>query len=126
MRVVNTDNKYHLAKTPEKFLQEAEQAKKNMHLEACLQKRQHLLLFVTYVYGVLCAEVWDTPKKLASHLATNWRQPSSRTCIYINSRITITLVQATHRCIYGYRVPAHKISMQIPQWEDGPGLNLFR
>ena len=36
MRVVNTDAKYHLAKTPEKCLQEAERAKKKMYLEDCL------------------------------------------------------------------------------------------
>ena len=32
MRVVNTDAKSHSAKTPEKCLQESEQAKKNMYL----------------------------------------------------------------------------------------------
>ena len=34
MGVVNTDTKSHLAKTPEKCLQEAEREKKNMYLEA--------------------------------------------------------------------------------------------
>ena len=38
MCVVNTDNKYHLAKTPDKCLQEAERAKKKMYLEAFLQQ----------------------------------------------------------------------------------------
>ena len=38
MQVVNTDDKSHSANTPEKCLQEAERAKKNMYLEACLQK----------------------------------------------------------------------------------------
>ena len=31
MRTVNTDAKYHLEKTPEKFLQEAERAKGNIY-----------------------------------------------------------------------------------------------
>ena len=39
MRVLNTDSKSHSAKTPEKCLQEAERAKKQMYLEACFQQR---------------------------------------------------------------------------------------
>ena len=34
MSVVNTDAKFHLAKTPEKFLQQAERSKKKIYLEA--------------------------------------------------------------------------------------------
>ena len=41
MHVVNTDVKYHSAKTPEKCLQEAERAEKKMYLESCLQKCQY-------------------------------------------------------------------------------------
>ena len=37
MRVVNTDAKYHLAKTPENCLQEVERETKKMYLEVCLQ-----------------------------------------------------------------------------------------
>ena len=36
MLVVNTDAKYHMAKAPEKCLQEAERGKRRMYLEACL------------------------------------------------------------------------------------------
>ena len=37
MRVVNKDSKSHLAKPPEKCLQEVERAKERMYLETCLQ-----------------------------------------------------------------------------------------
>ena len=40
--------------------------------------------------------------------------------------IAITLMRATHCCIQGSRVLAHRISVQRPQWEYGAGLNLFR
>ena len=43
--------------------------------------------------------------------------------MYVHERIdaitTITMVRATHRCIRGSRVPAHRISLQRPQWEGG-------
>ena len=126
MHVVNTDANSHLAKTPEKCLQEAERTKKKMYLEACLQQRRHLYPFVASINGMLGEESTATLKRIASLLATKWRQPYLRTCIYVNSGFVITLVQATHRLIRGLRVPAHKISVHQPQWEDGAGINLFR
>ena len=113
---MNTDAKSHSAKTPEKCLQEGEQAKKKIYLEACLQKRQHFLPFASSIDGLLGVEATATQKRIASHLATKWRQPYSRTCGYVNSSIAITFVQATHRCIRGSRVPDHKISIHRPQW----------
>ena len=71
-------------------------------------------------------EATDTLKRIVSRLKTKWRQPYSRTCGYVNSRIATTLVWATQRYIQGYMVPTHRISVQRPQWEDGAGLNLFR
>ena len=109
MRVVNTDAKSHSAKTPYKCLQEAERRKKRMYLEACLQQRRHFFPFVASVDGLLGVETTSTLKRLASHLSTKWRQPYSKTCGYVESRIAITLVRATHRCIRGSRVPANGV-----------------
>ena len=97
-----------------------------MYLEACLQQRRHFSSFGASVDGLLGVEATATLKRIASHLAINWRKPYSRTCGYIKIRIAITLVRATHCCIQVSRVPAHYISVQRPQWEDGDGLNLFR
>ena len=124
--VVNTDAKFYWRKTPEKCLEEAEKGKKKMYLEACLQQRWHFSPFVTSVDGLLGVEATATLKRIASRLASKWKQPYSQTCGYVTSRITITLVLATHRCIRGSRVPAHRISVQRSQWEDGAGLALFR
>ena len=126
MRVVNTDAKSHMAKSLEKFLQEAERGKKRMYLAACLQQRRHFSHFVASVDGLLGVEATATLKRLASRLAIKWKQPYSKTCGYVKSRIAITMVHATHFCIQGSRVPAHQISVQQPQWEDCAGLNLFR
>ena len=126
MHFVNTDAKYHTMKTREKCLQDAERGKKWIYLEACLQQRRHLSPFVSSVDGLLVVEATTTLKRLASRLATKWRQSYSSTCGYVKSRITITLVRATHRCIRGSRVTAHRISVQDPHWEEGAGLKLFR
>ena len=96
MRVVNTDAKSYWGRTPEKCLEEAERAKKKMYLEACLQQRRHFLPFVASVDGIMEGEAADTLKRIASHLATKWLKPYLRMCEYVNIRIVITLVQATH------------------------------
>ena len=126
MRVMKTYAKSHSSKTPEKCLQEAEWLKKKMYLEACLQQRQHFSPFVASVDRRIWVEAAATLKRIASRLTTKFQQPYFRMCGYINSRVTITLVRATHRCIQGSRVPANKISAQRLQWEDGSGLNIFR
>ena len=121
MRVVNTDALSYLKKAPEKCLHEAEKGKKSMYLEACLQQRQHFPSFVALVEGVLGVEATATLKRIASRLATKWRQPYSTMCGYVKSRAAITLVRATHCCLRGSQVPAHRISVQQPQWEKGRG-----
>ena len=126
MRVVNTEALTHMTKDPEKCPHEAEREKKKMYLEACLQQRRHFYPFVALVDGMLGMEATATLKRLAICLATKWKQSYSKTYGYVKSRIAITLVRATHRCIRGSRVPAYRISVQWPQWEDGSGLNLFR
>ena len=100
--------------------------KKKMYLEACLQQRRHFYPFVASVDGLLGVEATANLKMIASSLATKWRKPYSKTCGYVKSRVAITLVRATHRCLCGSQVYAHRISVQRPQWEDGAGLNLFR
>ena len=101
MRVVNTDAKYHSTNTTENFLQEAEQAKKKMYLEACLQQRQHFLPFVASADGIMGMEAAATLKRVVSRLTTKWQKPYSSTSGYIKSKIAIALVQAIHQCIQG-------------------------
>ena len=123
---MNTDAKSYWEKSPERYLEEAERGKKKMYLEACLQQRRHFSPFVASVDGLLRVEATATLKRIDSRLVSKWKQPYSKTCGYVKSRIAITLVRATHRCIQGSQVPAQKISVQRPQWEDGAGLALFR
>ena len=125
MRVVNIDALYYQNKSPEMCLQTAEKSKKKKYLESCLQKRCHLPHYVVLVDGLLNLEAEATLKHKASRLATKWKQPYLRTWVYVNIRVAITLVRATHCCIQGYWVSVHNISAYWPQWGDGSGLHLF-
>ena len=71
-------------------------------------------------------EATDNLKRIDICIANVLRQPFSRTFGYIYSMISRTLVLATHRCIRGSMVTAHKISFKLLQWEDGALINLFR
>ena len=85
-----------------------------MYLKECLEQHRHLSPFVASVEVLLGVEATSTLKMLDSRLATKWKQPYLKTCGYVKSRISITLVRATHRCISRSRVPAHRISVQRP------------
>ena len=126
MHVLNTDALTYLSKAQEKCLHEAEKGKKKMYLEACLQQRWNFSPFVASVDRLLGVEATPTLKSISSVLATKWKQPYSKTCGYVKNGVAITLVRASHRCICRSWVPAQRISVQRPQWEDGAGLNLFR
>ena len=56
MHVVNIDANSHMAKAPEKCLNEAERGKKWMYLEACLQQHRHFSPFVALVDGLMGVE----------------------------------------------------------------------
>ena len=74
IRVVNTDAKSHIAKAPEKCLQEGKRGKKRMDLVTCLQQRRRIFPSFASVYGLLGVEATTTLKMLAICLATKWKQ----------------------------------------------------
>jgi hypothetical protein len=64
-------------------------------------------------------------KQLSLRLSDKWEQPYSVVRGFVNARISIAIVCATHLCLQGSRVSASKISRCF-QWEDSAGLGLFR
>ena len=76
--------------------------------------------------GILGVEAEATIKRIAIRLTQKWKDSYSCNCRYVKIRAAITIVRATHRCIWGGRVLASHISVIRPQREDGTGLQLFR
>ena len=77
------------------------EGEKKMYLEACLQKIQHVFPFIVSIDRLLGLEAEDILKRISSCLTKKWQQPYPSSCGYVNIRIAITLVWATHRCIRG-------------------------
>ena len=77
------------------------------------------------VDGLFSVDTEATLKFIYSRLTTKWKQPYLQTFVYVKSRVYITLVRATHFYIQVSWVIAYKISVKIPQWDDGAVLHLF-
>ena len=76
--------------------------------------------------GLIGKEAKTLLKRISALLAKKWdNKPYSVVCGYVNSRMSIAIVRASHLCLRGSRVPASLISQRRPQWFDGAGLGLY-
>ena len=103
-----------------------ENEKKKKYLDACLEQRRHFSPYVCDTYGLLGDEATAVNKNLAKKLATKWNSPYSVTCGFVNARISIAILRATHLCLRGSRVPFRHNSTKWASWDDGAGLGLFK
>ncbi len=76
--------------------------------------------------GLIGKEAKTLLKKLSTLLADKWGKSYSDVCGYVNARMSIAIVRATHLCLRGSRVPSSQMSNRRPLWEDKAGLSLFR
>ena len=125
VRVTDTDAKSNLSKDPAKVLESHEKEKKRKYLASCIAQRRHFTPFVVSTDGLLGKEAKCLLKKLSTALADKWEKPYAVVRGYVNARMSIAIVRATHICLRGSRVPTSTMSNRRPQWEDKAGLRLF-
>jgi hypothetical protein len=111
VRVTDTDANSYKTRDPASVLKSQEKEKKRKYLAACLEQRRHFTPFVVSTDGMLGREASTFAKRLSAKLAEKWQKPYSQVCGYINVRLSIAIVRATHLCLRGSRVPAHNISV---------------
>jgi hypothetical protein len=126
VRVTDTDAPSYIKTSPVKALETAERAKKNKHLQACLDQRRHFSPFVVSVDGSLGKEAKTVLKVLASKMATKAGKPYSSVMGFVRARFSIAMVRATHICLRGSRTPTSRMSTRRPLWEDGAGIALLK
>jgi hypothetical protein len=125
VRVTDMDAKSYCKQPPAKVIETQEKEKKRKYLENCLKQRRHFTPFVVSVDGLLGREAATFSKRLAAKLASKRQRTYSEVCGYVNARLSITIIRATHLCLRGSRVPTDKVSTRRALWEDGAGLGLF-
>jgi hypothetical protein len=126
VRITDVDAKSNRSKDSDKVLSAHKREKKKKCLGACLEQRRHFSHFVVSADGLLGKEAKILLRKLSSMLAEKWEKPHSEVCGYVNARMSIAIVRATHLCIRGSRIATGKMCNRLPQWEDKAGLGLFR
>jgi hypothetical protein len=125
VRVTDTDAKSYRSRDPYKVLAQHEREKKKKYLLPCLEQRKHFTPFVVSTDGLLGREAAELLKRLSLRLAEKWERPYSVVRGFVNARMSIAIVRATHLCLRGSRVPLSQISRR-PLWEDRAGLGLFK
>ena len=108
-----------------KVLAQHEREKKKKYLEPCLEQRRHFTPFVVSTDGLIGKEAKATLQRLSARLAEKWGKAYSQVCGFVNARMSIAIVRATHLCLRGSRIPTSQMSNRRPQWEDQAGLSLF-
>ena len=124
--MVDLDAKSIRHRACEKVLADHEKQKKTQYLGPCLEQRRHFAPFVVSTDGLLAREAKFFWLRMARLLANKWKREYSQVAGYLNTRLSIAIVRATHRCLRGSRVSANKISSSLPSFEDGAGLGLPR
>jgi hypothetical protein len=126
VRVTDSDAKSNLSKDPAKVLESShEKEKKRKYLASCIAQRRYFTPFVISTDGLLGKEAKCLLKKLPTAQADKWEKPHAVVSGYVNARMSIAIVRATHICLRGSRVPTSTMSNRRPQWEDKAGLSLF-
>ena len=125
VRVTDSDSPSKIHLDPMKVLLTQEKEKKKKYLERCAEQRRHFAPYVADCYGLLGKEAVAINKKIAVKLASKWKTAYSVTCGFINARVSIAILRASHRCLRGSRVPFRHNSTTWAQWDDGAGLGLM-
>ena len=116
MRVVKTDAKSYLEKTPVNFLQDAARAKKNMFL----------------FFALRCLCWWVTGCGGGRYPEKDIHPPRNKVAATLLEDVRIRKYQdfhhfgVNHKLVHqGSRLLEHRISVKSPHWEDGASINLF-
>jgi hypothetical protein len=125
IHITDVDAKSNCSKRPDRVLIVHEKEKKTKYLEACLKQCRHFTPFVVSTNGLLGKEAKTLLKKILVLLAEKWEKLYLEVCGYVNARMSIAIVRATHLCLPGSRVPTSQMCNRRPQWKDKAGLSLF-
>ena len=92
----------------------------------CFEQRRYFSPYVVYSSRLLGREVKALNKCLSLLLTRKWNNHYSVTCGYVNVRMSVEIMQASHLYIHGSHVPFHHASIKIARWENSAGLKLMR
>jgi hypothetical protein len=104
IRVTDTDAPSYSTHSIQSVLSNAETAKKTKYAEACQQRRASFTPLIVSVDGALGTEAKAFIKRLSGLLATKWEKNQATTLTWIRTRLSFSILRATHQCIRGSRI----------------------
>ena len=124
IRIVNLDAGSYLCMTPEKALAKAEKEKKDLYLQACLERRSTFTPTVYSADGIPGAEALAAQKRLAALLIYNLKQEYSEMCGFVWALMSLAIVRSNSLLLRGPRNKGARI-WQRPELTDGAVMPLL-
>ena len=118
IRIINLDAGSYLRMTPEKALEKSEREKKDLYLQACLERRRTFTPMVYYSDGIPGAEALAAHKRLAALLSYKLKREYSEMCGFVRARMLLAIVRSNSLILCGPRDNGARI-WQRPELTDG-------
>ena len=103
IRIVNLDVGSYLRMTPEKALAKAEKEKKDLYLQACLERRRTCTPMVYYMDRIPGVEALAAQNRLAALLRYKLKREYSEMCGFVKARISLAIVRYNSLLLCGPR-----------------------
>ena len=92
--IVNLDTGSYLRMTPEKALAKAEKEKKDLYLQACLERRRIFTPMIYSADGIPRSEALAAQKRLAALLSYKLKREYSEMCGFVRARMSLAIVRS--------------------------------
>ena len=124
IRIVNLNAGSYLRMTPEKALAKSEKERKDLYLQACLERRSNFTPMVYSTDVIPRAEVLSAQKRLAALLSYKLKREYSEMCGFLKSRMPLAIVRSNNLLIRGPRDKGARIP-QRPYLTNGAVMALL-
>ena len=109
VRIIDTDARSYLNRSPLDVLSAAEEEKKRKYHQACIERRAQFTPLCITVDGMLGKEASIFVRRLAERLSVKWDSNYCNMLCWIRTRLTFTILQATIFCLRGSRTKWHSM-----------------
>ena len=110
--------------TPEKDLAKAEKEKRDLYLQACLERRKNFTPMVYSAYGIPGVEALAAQKRLAALLSYKLKREYSEMCGFLRARMSLSIVRSKRLLLCGPRDKGVRIRQQA-ELTDGAVMPLL-
>ena len=118
IRIFNLDVGSYLRMMPEKALAKAEKEKKDLYLQACLERRRTFTPTVYSADVIPGSEALAAQKRLAALLSYKLKREYSEMCGFVRARMSLAIVRSNSVLLCGPRDKGARIR-QLPELTDG-------